>query len=341
MQRNDFKHIIGWFLYSIFLFVIFNLVTDTTAAFIRTAIIVVVQLLVFYVNLKWILPKFYEQKNYVTYGGFNLLFLAIGIYLNSYFINKIPFYNITVVDYYDNEYIEVIGLLDLEVIFTYAMPIILVIFLSFFLYTFQRRKDQEEKELAIVTAEKNFLVQQINPHFLFNTLNNIYFLTYKLAPKGSKAIMQLSKMLDYSLYGTKEGNVTLENEIAYLNNFVALFKLKDSKIKNIKFDYSKANVSQKITPMLLLPFVENAFKHGNIEDIDSGFITIELTSKGANVSFKCSNSYSSKKAVDRTGGIGIKNVTRRLELLYPNKHTLEINNTEKEYIVSLKINTNV
>lgn len=334
-MKNNYKHVISWILYSIFLFVIFNLVTDRKTASIRAAIIISTQLIVFYANLKWILPIFYEFKKYITYSVYNLLFLSLGIFLSNYFTEFIPFYEEII---NENEDVEIF---DIEIIFTHAMPIILVIFISFFLYTFQKRKEQEEKELAIVTAEKNFLVQQINPHFLFNTLNNIYSLTYKTAPKGSQALLQLSKMLDYSLYGEKEGKVSLYDEIAYVNNFIALFKLKDSSIDAINFNNELANTKLKIAPMLLLPFIENAFKHSNIEDPKKGFIYIELSTKGSEVFFKCTNSYVTNKSIDKTGGIGIGNVSRRLELLYPNKHQFKISKLEKEYIVSLKIDTNV
>lgn len=337
-MQNYYKHSIGWILYSVFLFVAFNLFTELPEAIVRTLVVVVTQLIVFYVNLKWLLPGLYEIKNYILYGIINLSLLVIGVFLNNYLILLIPN-----PDYYEEETMEELGILDLELMFTDAMPIVLAIFISFFFHAFQKRKEQDEKELAIVTAEKNFLVQQINPHFLFNTLNNIYFLTYKAAPKGAGAIMQLSKMLDYSLYGGKDGNVSLENEIAHINNFISLYKLKDSEITRIIFNYSEADILLKIAPMILLPFVENAFKHGNIEDTTNGFITIELNSEGNTIRFNCTNSNIAKKNVDKTGGggIGIMNVSRRLELVYPKRHQLNIDNSEKMYSVTLKIDANV
>lgn len=348
------KHVVFWSLYSLFLFVVFNLLTDTTTALIRSAAIIITQALFFYVNTISFLPKFYETKKYFMYTFLNVGTTFLGVFCNN-FVTEFASYGMY--DYSLDEDTEVmleenymddmvyyngIDIFDIELMFTHAMPIVLAIFISFFMYTFQQRKKQEEKELAIAMAEKNFLIQQINPHFLFNTLNNIYFLTYQKAPKGAKAVMQLSKMLDYSLYGEKEGKVSLKEEIDYINNFINLFKLKDSFMNNITFDYSKAITTQRIAPMLLLPFVENAFKHGNLEDTEKGFVTIVLASEANAIKFDCVNSYKIKKVVDKTGGIGIANVSRRLELLYPNKHQLDIvQKMEKEYRVHLKIDINV
>ncbi|WP_159025712.1 sensor histidine kinase [Aquimarina sp. Aq78] len=217
------------------------------------------------------------------------------------------------------------------------MPIILAIFISFLFYSFSEQKKREEKEILLTKAEKNFLVSQINPHFLFNILNNIYTLSLTNDNKSSKAIMQLSKMLDYSLYGSKKKTVSLKEEIHYILNLIELFKLKDDAIEAINFDYSKVNQSYMIAPMLLIPFVENTFKHGNIEDTKNGFIDILLTTEANNITFKVKNSYKPKKSVDASSGIGILNVKRRLELIYPNKHELEINKQKEFYNVNLII----
>jgi LytS/YehU family sensor histidine kinase len=148
-------------------------------------------------------------------------------------------------------------------------------------------------------------------------------------------------MLDYSLYGNNEEFVSLKDEIAYIENLIALFKLKDDEITNIVFDYKNTNTQSKIAPMLLLPFVENAFKHGNIEDIENGNIGIELSSTNhKNIDFKCYNTFSTNKKIDKIGGIGIVNVKRRLELLYPNNYMLTIENNEHQYKVHLKIQHN-
>lgn len=332
MQKNS-KYASIWSLYTAFLFVVFNQFTDSKTAAINTATIVVIQLIVYFLNLKWILPLFYELKKYWAYALSNVILILLGLLISSTTTNYTTIHNghLSLDKHHDSD------LFHVELFLINALPIVLVIFISFFLYASHRQKQQEEHALALATAEKNFLIQQINPHFLFNALNNIYFLTYKNSPKGSKAIMQLSKMLDYSLYGEKQGHVTLKDEIAYINNFIELFKLKDSKINNITFDYLSADSKQTIAPLLLIPFIENAFKHGNIENTEDSFIAIRLSSQKDSITFSCQNSFDPKKKVDNTKGIGIKNVSRRLVLLYPKKHTLTFEKTDHQFSVHLKI----
>ncbi len=334
MQKN-LIHIIFWCLYAVFLFVVFNIILDFKTAIIRAFAIVFIQILIFYSNLKWILPHFYEHKKYAAYLFVNLAITVFSIGLNSFIERYTPYY----ITHNTVEHQSEVQHVNLEIILINIIPILLAIFISFFLYASKKRKQQEERALVLATAEKQFLIQQINPHFLFNALNNIYFLTYKTSPKGSAAIMQLSKMLDYSLYGEKQERVSLKEEVTYINNFIELFRLKDSKIVNIEFDHTKANLHKNIAPLLLIPFVENAFKHSDIEDTTNGFISIELSTQDNEITFKCVNSFISKKSVDSTKGIGIKNVSRRLDLLYPQKHELEFKKSENRFSVLLKINT--
>jgi sensor histidine kinase YesM len=332
-MQNNFRYEVLWCLYAAFLFLVFNQFTNTETAAINTLTIVTIQLVVYQLNLKWILPTLYELKKYWSYILSNTALIILGVAISSIVINYTTGHK-------NHEHFEshhAPSLLYLEMIFMNALPIVLIIFISFFLYASQKQKQQEEQALALATAEKNFLIQQINPHFLFNALNNIYFLTYKTAPKGSAAIMQLSKMLDYSLYGEKQESVSLKDEIAYINNFIELFKLKDSSMVNIKFDYAKADLNKKIAPLLLIPFVENAFKHGDIENTEKGFISIQLSTQAHTIFFTCINSFNTKKRVDSTKGIGIKNVSRRLDLLYPHKHKLEFGKTDNQFSVNLKI----
>ena len=330
-------HIVVWSLYLVSLFIILNFAIDIKTALIRTSTLAIIQIIVFYSNLIWILPHFFENKKYQITILLNLVLIICGFGFNVFTEEYTPHsIHLRLNNLSKNKHI------DFELLFLNIMPLTLTLFISFILYNFKKQKVQEKREFEILSAEKQFLIQQINPHFLFNTLNNIYFLTYKTAPEGAKAIMQLSKMLDYSLYGEKTSSITLKDEIEYIKNFIALFKLKDSKIRNIKFDYSNIELSHKIAPMILIPFIENAFKHGDIESSANGFIDIEMRSLENNfIYFECTNSFETNKSKDKTKGIGIANVTRRLELLYPNKHKLTITNLKNEFKVSLKLKINV
>lgn len=294
-----------------------------------------VQGVAFYINLKVLLPFFFDKKRYITFGILNIILLVVGTFGTTLLEDGLspskPKTGHTILESY----------YTVEALLAHSVPVFIGVFIALIAHIYLQRLQQEQAEKERVSAEKNFLIQQINPHFLFNALNNIYSLSIENNPKVSDSILQLSKMLDYSLYGNNEEFVSLKDEIAYIENLIALFKLKDDEITNIVFDYKNVNTQSKIAPMLLLPFVENAFKHGNIEDIENGNINIELSSTNhKNIDFKCYNTYNINKKTDKIGGIGITNVKRRLELLYPNNYKLTIENNEHQFKVHLKIQHN-
>lgn len=338
------KHVLFWILYTFFIYMIFSILTDSLQASLRTVGLVSMQILVLYLNLHVLLPKFFAQKRYFCYGLFNLLLLLLAVFIIDLLIRYTIHCDKTTSAY---EYIfytvfnyKFFNMSSLEVIFNHMMPILLAVFISFIIYTYTEQKKQKEQELLYINAEKDFLISQINPHFLFNILNNIYSLTLNDNNKGAEGIMQLSKMLDYSLYGAKKGTVSLREEINYITNFIDLFKLKDDEIEKVSFIYNQINQEVKIAPMLLIPFVENAFKHGNVEDVKNGYIDISLQTDKGVLKFICKNTYVPKKSVDESRGIGINNVKRRLKLLYDKKHQLNIEIDEGIYSVQLKIDTN-
>ncbi len=348
-------HAVGWLVYFTFLYVLINIYTDSATALIKTSSIGGVQFVIFYINLYLTTRKLKHQRKMLYFISLNIFLLIFGMLLNSYLSELTPMENeygnyfMYVEEQLTNDgltYFDKIDLLDkkygdyfeIEDTFIHGFPILLVQFLSFLVYTHTRRKKEEQKELALVKAEKLFLKQQMNPHFLLNVLNNIYSLSIDNDPKTSEAIMQLSNLLSYSLYGEKNGTVSIGEEIKNITSFIDLFKLKDDDLGKIEFINKDVNKTLRISPMLLLPFVENALKHGNIES-NFGFIKIELQSKNNELTFSCRNSFKSIKSVDKNGGIGIENIKRSLELTYP-KHHLTINKTEQDYQVELKLNLN-
>ncbi len=300
------------------------------------------QLIVFYLNLKILLPRFYKQKKNLSYSFFNILFLLLGVFVIDFLIRVSLYcdksgYGFTFDTIFNYKFFD---LTSLEIIFNHMMPVLLAIFISFIIYTYTEQKKLKEQEILYINAEKDFLISQINPHFLFNILNNIYSLTLNDNNKGAEGIMQLSKMLDYSLYGAKKGIVSLEEEINYITNFIHLFKLKDDEIEKVSFVYDDIDKNLKIAPMLLIPFVENAFKHGNVEDVKNGYIEISLKTNKGVLQFICRNTYAPKKSVDASRGIGISNVKRRLKLIYDKQYQLHIDIEDNIYSIELNIDTN-
>lgn len=191
------------------------------------------------------------------------------------------------------------------------------------------------------SSELALLKFQLSPHFLFNTLNNIYSLVYKKADTAPEAVMKLSEIMRYMLYDTSTDKVPLEKEITYLKSFNELqqLRMKNENFVNMEIDGNTKDVF--ISPMLLIPFVENAFKHGD-KKVESPGIKINLKVSNETIVFTSENyiAKDSARQKDNVGGIGLENVKRRLELLYPKKHTLEIKDDNNKYFVKLTLDVN-
>lgn len=203
----------------------------------------------------------------------------------------------------------------------------------------KQRREELEKEK--VTSELSFLKAQINPHFFFNTLNNIYALTSVDAALAGKAIHQLSRMMRYLLDGTQQGHTMLSQEIAFVKDYISLMQLRVTDTVMLHVD-TPQNLEDMplLAPMIFLPFVENAFKHG-ISATQPSYINIIILQKGKQLDLTVKNSIIKDNSVslDTNSGIGLVNTKRRLDLLYPGKYKLDINemNANNEYTVHLML----
>lgn len=206
---------------------------------------------------------------------------------------------------------------------------------------YANRKEREAAELRgeKLEAELKFLRSQINPHFLFNALNNIYALTVTRSERAPEMLLKLSGMLRYMLHDCKADRVPLGKEIEYLRHFIDLNRLKDSRGLNVKVQLDESRPQLLIAPLLLVPFVENAFKHSKIEDRDKGWIAISLATGDDHIVFEVENSLpDGTHTKDDVGGIGLHNVRRQLELLYPDRHVLDIRSDSDRFRVHLYLN---
>jgi two-component system, LytTR family, sensor kinase len=216
----------------------------------------------------------------------------------------------------------------------FALVCICVGFLAFLL---DSQVSNQKKQAALLQqnreAELLFLRSQVNPHFLFNTLNNIYSLVYEQSPKAPDAMLQLSELMRYILYEKKE-LVSVSREWGYIENFIVLQKLRFDHPLEVNLNVSGNMDNQWIPPYLLIPFIENAFKHGDLR-ADPLQISLKVTDKS--MEFETSNRISTRNK-DEVGGIGMDNVRRRLELLYPGKHELACKTDNCYYTARLVIN---
>ena len=197
----------------------------------------------------------------------------------------------------------------------------------------QKRALSLEKEKA--ETELKLLKTQLNPHFLFNTLNNIYSLSICNSPVTSTSVGRLSEILDYLLYRCESPYVPLAGEINLLNNYIGLEKLRYDERLKVDFD-CRVSEPVKIAPMILLSILENAFKHGAGNDAGEPVIRIDLQASRETLAFTVVNTVE-PGGTTIAGNIGLSNLTRQLDLLYPKKHALGISQTEKLFTVSLKL----
>jgi LytS/YehU family sensor histidine kinase len=286
----------------------------------------------FYLNYLYLLPKYFDKKKYRLY--------AISLVLGVLVLGFIK-YGIALIFKHDlltHEDGKVISFSS------YFVSTVLTTFFFLFLSTalkfatdwFMNERIQNDLEKQRLTAELAFLKSQINPHFLFNSLNSIYSLAYQKSDTAPEAILKLSEIMRYMLYECNDNKVDLEKELQYLQNYIDLQKIRFGKKAFINFKIDGEVKDQKIVPLLLIPFVENAFKHGVANDPVNP-INILLSFNDHELHFYMEN----KKHLhnrDAVGGIGLQNVKRRLELLYHNKYKLNIKDEPGNYTCELSIN---
>ncbi len=217
------------------------------------------------------------------------------------------------------------------------ISLMLIMALGYAIQEFLLKIRKEKQILTQQTiAELSLLKSQISPHFLFNVLNSLYALSLKMSKQTPDVILKLSDILRYSLYETQEKEISVINEIHILNTYIDIEKLRIPANANISFHHEDVKDSVTIAPMLLLPLIENAFKHGIDSTIGISYINASLSCNDNYLIFTCENSFkeSAKKDV---GGIGIENIRKRLQLIYPSKHLFEIEKDNNVFRARLEI----
>lgn len=187
-------------------------------------------------------------------------------------------------------------------------------------------------------AELNFLKSQINPHFLFNSLNSVYFLIDKNNAEARQALHKFSDMLRYQLYEANGEKIPIEKEIDYLQDYVHLQHLRKDENYKVQFNRSPDVKNFSIEPLLLIPFVENAFKHISHRSDGNNYVKLDMARSNGYFEFAVENSCEKGvRSTEQHGGIGMMNVKRRLELLYPNSHQLTVDDNTKSFKINLKL----
>ena len=327
--------LVAWmFFFAIVSWVLFE-ISDMQTAFIRTASFVIPQMVIFYLNLMWFSCKYLEKGKRLTYFGLLFSLVIIHVIMLSpfdiYMDNTLP--------------LDVPHFKDRPAHFIYFgrfmtsfPPLIISALIYKSLQLNRQYKESLELKNKMLHAETKALKAQINPHFLFNSMNNIYSLAQVKSDKTGDAILHLSEILRFVTYESEKDKVNLSDELKQIKNFIQLQFLKDDNQDNVEININDAPAHLKIAPMLLLPFIENSFKHSNFENKNNGWIKIDISIKQNHLIMSLSNScVLSAGKKDGVGGVGMENVKKRLSLIYPESHTLSIKQNAERYAVILDL----
>ncbi len=289
-----------------------------------------------YVFIYGILPLATEKNKFALFGvlaAIHSFLYGLAIWMTYKYTNLFP----EMFDFSKMPVWDVLHILN-KLVSNYGIPVLaaaIVIFKKWYINEVKSKKLTEEK----MAAELNFLKSQIHPHFLFNTLNNLYALTLIKSDKTPDMVLRLSDLLDYMIYKSNDDFVPLEKELEVLKSYVELEKMRYNERLDLQFDITGDSSGYEIAPLILLPFVENCFKHGASIDRSNPFIRISIEIGASVLILKAVNSFPEKidaKEV-QVQGIGLANVKRRLELIYPRQHELNIRQEAETFSVELKI----
>ena len=281
-----------------------------------------------YMNLNYLIPKFLLNQKYLIYGLMTFFNLSA-----AYFLHQVLFEFVIPIlptDFY------MVSFTDIGVLFTiFGIYWIISTLLKLSKSWYKLQQTEKEK----LTLELNSLKMQINPHFLFNSLNSMYSLARKKSDKTPGVILMLSDLMRYMIYEVSDDRVTVEKEIEAIRNYLDLQKLRVEEKTDIQFQVEVSNHDTRIAPLLFFPLIENSFKHGMKEEEKSNYVHINLVLEGGNLSFSIKNNKGKTDDVEKGkyGGIGLENVRKRLELIYGESSEMIINNSKNTFEVAIKI----
>lgn len=283
-------------------------------------------MLLSYSNMYFFVPRFLFKNRYLVYVLFVLAFILFWTFIHSVTSDLFEPY---LLPHQENS----IGVLQ------FSFIVIVIISASSAIKLFQQwmgdKQLIDDLEKSKISTELEQLKNQINPHFLFNMLNNANVLTQKDPEKASQVLLRLSDLLRYQLYDSTREKVLLTSDIHFLEDFLNLEKIRRD---NFSFLISKEGglSGVQIPPLLFISFVENAVKHNN-DSAKSSYVNLFFDAKDDELIFRCVNSKPLQKAVSQSGGLGLSNIKRRLELLFPQNHSLKITDNEETFTVYLSI----
>ncbi len=343
-QKRWLSHLIFWVLllfgYSL---VMLNGFGSFYKSFNRNLILLIPQILASYFIIYYLNPSYLYKKKYFKF----IVLFVLGTYVFSIMARVLLVHVIE--EMYreppfrkESLYEIATDLKKLYKDFFYRvyLPVFLVVSIKLIKERFEEKNRQEVLQKEKVTAELNFMKAQIHPHFLFNTLNNLYVLTLQKSDKASETVLKLSEMLDYMLYKCNSNRVTIREEVQLIQNYINLEQLRYGDRLEVVFNLNIDVDQTQIAPLILVSLIENAFKHGASGSVTAPKIAIEFQVENNQLQFSIYNTKPSQVQKDETNfkkGIGLENIKNQLSLIYPEKHDFEIKETKECYLVNLTI----
>lgn len=323
MKRTWF-HIIFWIFIALYVFDYIIDLYDIKYSIFYTIIETIIYATEFYVNLLFLLPFVLEKKGRIFYS-IGLIFLFAITYI---FVFKIGLSDALLSPNYS------------RAIVSFLLNNSLFIVISYFVWYFNKFELEKQKRLQLenekLQSEMMHLKSQISPHFLFNALNNIYSLTLLKSDDAPKMLSALSDILRYFLYEGNKKEVFLESELEMISKYIQIQKFRQIPgMNNISLKISGKTLGIKVPPLIFMTLIENAFKHGDILENESGYVNIDVHSKENKIEFVVINSFQSKVKSD---GIGLKNVKSQLEILFGNNYQMNITEENNSFNVTLGLN---
>jgi two-component system, LytTR family, sensor kinase len=333
------SHLFFWFAYMLYFTLVHgNIHDDYWRGFVEVSTTLPVKVTATYFTLYYLMPRFFYSRKYF---GLTVLFtlsvIAFGyadrLLMHQYYVpTYLPDYN----------YVKS-PLSDFAKAIQRSSIVYLIVFaavaIKLLKKNYQNERLAQELGREKLDAELKFLKGQIHPHFLFNTLNTLYSLTLQNSPRSSEVVLKLSNFLDYMLYECNVDLVSLRKELTQVQNLIELEQLRYGKRLDISLNVNGETGQYQIPPLLLLPFVENSFKHGVSQNIEDAFVSIDVIVKEDQLTLRVENSKAEDSKVgEHTKGIGLRNVQRRLDLLYADRYDLQIFDDEEEmFMIVLRL----
>jgi two-component system LytT family sensor kinase len=299
-------------------------------AMIRSVVNLSVICVLFYLHF-YLINQFFEKRKFIIYG------ILVAVFTGLFTLSRIFF----------NEELMQLPVDEIKIdrtvsVWLFGIFTAIAALVVSFLYQMIKNRYRKEKQHLNIINEQNeakiqYLKAQINPHFLFNSLNNIYSLSIVKSDQTPEMVLKLSSLLRYAIYEGEKGKVSLEKEVNQIKEFISLFAMKSEEKPKVDFTIEGDMSTFEIEPMLLIPLVENCFKHGGFESDSAAFAEIHLICNDNKIYFRTKNLIDNNTQKDRVGGVGLSNIKKRLEVNYGDKCSFETKAEKGIFIVEMRL----